>query len=196
MVVFLQDTAILNQRLNRLDLSLDRMIPAGELDSQIQDLYQEVASAAEKFQKLPGAEAIKGAAKQSLEHALQHLQAVEAEQSNKSSEGRLRQIVREETGGFDRDALNARIDAKIKEVVLEMIRSGDLQEQIKGLVRRGTERRAVPAKVDATEVLKELVDGDDFKVALDERFRTMLDYLKTDVMPRQVKKILKEQAGG
>jgi len=197
---FIEDTGILNQRLSRLDLSLERLTPAEQVDDQIQSLYQEVAAAAEKFQNLPAAEKVKGAAKNALEHALKHLQAVEAEQAEKTSEQRLRQIVREETGGFDRDELNARIDEKIKEVVVEMIRSGDLQDQIKGLVRRSTEQRpvpaAAPAKLDAGEVLKEMVDNDDFKIALDERFRTMLDYLKNDVMPRQVKKILKEQAGG
>ncbi len=198
---FIEDTGLFSQRLGRLDLSLERTTPSEQVDDQIQTLYQDVAAAAEKFQNLPAAEKIKDAAKNSLEHALKHLQAVEAEQTQKSSEQRLRQIVREETGGFDRDALNARIDEKIKEVVVEMIRSGDLQDQIKGLVRRSTERRpapaaAAPAKVDTGEVLKELVDSDDFKVALDERFRTMLEYLKMDVMPRQVKKILKEQADG
>ncbi len=198
MASFLQDTSLFNQRLNRLDLSLERMAPPEQVNDQIQSLYQDVAAAAEKFQNLPAAEVVKGAARETLESAMKHLQAVEQEQAEKVSEQRLRALIREETGGFDREALSARIDEKIKEVVVEMIRSGDLQDQIKGLVRRSTERKVVPAsvKVDSSDVLKELVDSDDFKIALDERFRTMLEYLKMDVMPREVKKILKEHAEG
>jgi hypothetical protein len=201
MASFLHDTTLFNQRLNSLDLSLERMAPPEQVNDQIQTLYQDVAAAAEKFQNLPAAEVVKLAARETLEGAMKHLQAVEQEQTAKTSEQRLRALVREETGGFDRDALIGRIDEKIKEVVVEMIRSGDLQDQIKGLVRRSTERKVAPApagpvKVDSSEVLKELVDSDDFKIALDERFRTMLEYLKMDVMPRQVKKILKEQAEG
>jgi hypothetical protein len=45
------------------------------------------------------------------------------------------------------------------------------------------------------EFCQKIVGSDDFKIALDDRFRTMLDYLKTDEIPKQVRKGLKAAGG-
>jgi hypothetical protein len=53
---------------------------------------------------------------------------------------------------------------------------------------------AVPDE-QVDELLQRIVSSDDFKVAIDDRFRTMLDYIKSDVIPKQIKKRMESESG-
>jgi hypothetical protein len=128
---------------------------------------------------------------------------------------RIRHVAAEGEGP-DLAELRDQIDKQVKEVVADMVNSGELKEQIGGLVEKAakkiqrvemTQTRTLrlkdaeaasdPSQVQEApqatpdEMLQHVVNSDDFKVALDDRFRTMLDYLKSDVIPRAIKKHLK-----
>jgi len=47
-------------------------------------------------------------------------------------------------------------------------------------------------KNQTPEVVKEIANSDEFKVLLDDKFKVILNYLKQDVIPKQVKKLLKD----
>jgi len=127
----------------------------------------------------------------------------------------------EGSGGFDLVELREQVERQVKEGIADMLHTGDLKAELGSLVSKGikaaqhqelTSTRMLrlkdvqaatdPDKVQAAvpeeqvdELLQRIVSSDDFKVAIDDRFRTMLDYIKADVIPKQVKKHLADSRG-
>jgi hypothetical protein len=223
----LEAIGVVHQRLNRLDQSLDRLPPAEQTNAEIAALRKLISEAGDSLNEGEAGGEVTGlrtVARQSLQQAGAHLEQIEAELEQSGAESRLRALIREETGGLDHDALRERIDERLRTVVLEMIRGGELQEQLKVSVRKamsgppqtgrreGTRRfvkgggmdlpglaeddSAVPAPAApagdlADDVLHRIIENDSFKLALDERFRIMLDYLRSEAIPEAVSKALK-----
>jgi hypothetical protein len=212
-------------RVTRLDMSLERLADAGSVQADIEEITRLVSETREKLSATTGTERIGDTAEEVLEDAMERVREIESELAEARGEVRLRALIREETGGMGKEDLLAQSEEQLRDIVAEMIRTGELHKQLKTIVRRGTERRtpaegggamprgrwltvkdegdALPGASDVgatpsasvDELLQKVVSSDDFKIALDERVRTMLEYLKTDAITRQFKKLFKEQQG-
>jgi hypothetical protein len=137
---------------------------------------------------------------------------------------RIRHVAASETGEMDLTDLREKVAGLVKSCVAEALQGGEIAEQVRVVVQQVVSRQEVtstrmlrlkdlktasdPGQVQEAEalaeasgppqpheILQDLVESDGFKIALDDRFRTMLEYLKSDVIPRQVKKILEDRGG-
>ncbi len=125
-------------------------------------------------------------------------------------------------GAVDAAALQEEVEKQVEKGIADMLSSGELKAALGSLVSKGIKtvqhqeqtstrmlrlkdvqaatdpqnvQSAVPQdQVD--ELLQQIVSSDDFKVAIDDRFRTMLDYIKADIIPKQVKKHMETQGDG
>jgi uncharacterized coiled-coil DUF342 family protein len=315
---YLQGTATVYQRLNRLEKSLERAPAGGQVEEEIKQLREEVTGTAKKLSVIPGADSIRDMAEQALEETLTHIERLEAEHTEGRAGEHLRGIIRQEVraaggGGMDCEVLSATMRELLKspdfagkvgvafdgealqDVVAQVVRErfsgrglaafikdvvdktlegrrlpgaedlgkvvaervdatlskggltqmvepavkaaiekvaaerglvtedalgerfaqvmGTLKEQVTAMIEESARRHevtqtrmlrakdiqaaasaaagatadALPAG-DVDQLLHKIVENDDFKSAMDDRFRTMLDYLKSEVIPRAIRK--------
>ncbi|MBN1807494.1 MAG: hypothetical protein JW909_00375 [Planctomycetes bacterium] len=88
-------------------------------------------------------------------------------------------IVAEKGGGADPKLIEEQVTAIVADKVLgDKLDPEVIQAEIKN---------------QTPEVVREIANSDEFKVLLDDKFKVILNYLKQDVIPKQVKKLMKNQ---
>jgi hypothetical protein len=188
--------------------SLETLLAAPELGERIRG---EVGAAAEQVQAA-AAEQVQSAVAEQVQSAVaERVRAAVAEAVAAEVEKTATAVPPEgaAAAGVSREEMGQ----EVRKALAEMVDSGALKNQIQAMVKKAARQREVTrtrvmrvgektpegAEIDAArpatideELLRKVVDSDDFKAALDQRFRAVLDYLRTEVIPREIEK----HAGG